>query len=56
LHYTPAKDLTNTHAPVLAITGTKDIQIDPAELDGMAGLVKGEFVWASSIRTIDLIG
>lgn len=43
LIYTPAEDLANIHIPVLAITGTKDIQIDPAELDRMAGLVKGEF-------------
>jgi pimeloyl-ACP methyl ester carboxylesterase len=43
LIYTPAEDLAKIHVPVLAITGTKDIQIDPAELDRMAGLVKGEF-------------
>ena len=43
MNYTPAEDLAKTHAPVLAITGTKDIQIDPAELDRMAQLVKGGF-------------
>ncbi len=43
LSYTPAEDLAKTHVPVLAITGSKDIQIDPAELNRMAELVKGEF-------------
>jgi pimeloyl-ACP methyl ester carboxylesterase len=29
--------------PVLAITGSKDIQVDPADLDKMAHLVKAPF-------------
>jgi uncharacterized protein len=41
--YDPAADLPKIQAPVLAITGTKDIQVDPADLDRMAGLVQSEF-------------
>lgn len=43
LSYTPAGDLAKTRVPVLAITGSRDIQIDSAELVRMAELVKGEF-------------
>jgi pimeloyl-ACP methyl ester carboxylesterase len=41
--YDPAEDLPKIQAPVLAITGTKDIQVDPADLDRMAALVRSEF-------------
>jgi uncharacterized protein len=41
--YDPAGDLSKIQAPVLAITGTKDIQVDPADLDRMAALVRSEF-------------
>lgn len=41
--YDPAGDLPKIQVPVLAITGTKDIQVDPADLDRMAGLVRTEF-------------
>ncbi len=41
--YDPSEDLPKIQAPVLAITGTKDIQVDPADLDRMAGLVHSEF-------------
>jgi pimeloyl-ACP methyl ester carboxylesterase len=41
--YDPAPDLAKVHVPVLAITGTKDIQIDPADLDRMETLVPGPF-------------
>jgi uncharacterized protein len=41
--YDPAADLPKIQAPVLAITGTKDIQVDPADLQRMAGLVQSEF-------------
>jgi pimeloyl-ACP methyl ester carboxylesterase len=41
--YDPAEDLPKIQAPVLAISGTKDIQVDPADLDRMAGLVRSEF-------------
>jgi pimeloyl-ACP methyl ester carboxylesterase len=43
LSYTPAEDLKNIRVPVLAVTGSKDIQVDPAELGIMAKLVKGEY-------------
>ncbi|HVM73089.1 MAG TPA: hypothetical protein VMT91_15100, partial [Anaerolineales bacterium] len=41
--YEPAEDLAKIQTPVLAITGTKDIQVDPADLERMAGLVRSEF-------------
>lgn len=41
--YDPAADLSKITRPVLAITGTKDIQVDPADLERMAGLVKAPF-------------
>jgi uncharacterized protein len=41
--YDPAENLPRIQAPVLAITGSKDIQVDPADLDKMAGLVRSEF-------------
>lgn len=43
LAYDPAADLARIEVPVLAITGSKDIQVDPADLDIMAGLVRSEF-------------
>jgi len=43
LAYDPAEDLARIEVPVLAITGSKDIQVDPADLDIMAGLVSSEF-------------
>jgi pimeloyl-ACP methyl ester carboxylesterase len=45
LTYNPAEDLPKIQAPVLAITGSKDIQVNPADLQRMAGLVKSEFEW-----------
>jgi len=41
--YDPSADLPKIQAPVLAITGTKDIQVDPADLDRMAALLHTEF-------------
>jgi pimeloyl-ACP methyl ester carboxylesterase len=41
--YDPAEDLPKIQAPILAITGTKDIQVDPADLDRIAALVRTEF-------------
>ncbi|MEV6449594.1 alpha/beta hydrolase [Amycolatopsis sp. NPDC051716] len=35
-------DLANVQAPVLAITGGKDVQVDPADLDRIRDLVPGE--------------
>jgi fermentation-respiration switch protein FrsA (DUF1100 family) len=43
LAYDPAEDLACIEVPVLAITGSKDIQVNPADLDVMAGLVRSEF-------------
>jgi pimeloyl-ACP methyl ester carboxylesterase len=43
LDYDPAEDLARIDVPVLAITGSKDIQVNPADLDVMAGLVQSEF-------------
>lgn len=43
LSYTPAEDLVKIHVPVLALTGSKDIQVDPAEITHIEKLVKGEF-------------
>ena len=39
--YHPAPDLARVRVPVLAITGAKDIQVDPADLDRMVDLVPG---------------
>jgi hypothetical protein len=43
LSYTPADDLVRIHVPVLAIIGSKDIQVDPADMALMEKLVQGEF-------------
>ncbi|MEJ2280266.1 MAG: alpha/beta hydrolase, partial [Candidatus Lokiarchaeota archaeon] len=41
--YNPADDFPKVTVPVLAITGSKDIQVDPADLEQMANLVKSPF-------------
>jgi len=41
--YNPADDLPAIEVPVLAITGSKDIQVDPENLERMARLVKSDF-------------
>lgn len=41
--YNPAVDLPKIRVPTLAITGAKDIQANPADLERMAELVKSEF-------------
>ena len=38
--YDPAIDLPRVTVPMLAITGSKYIQVDPADLERMAGLVR----------------
>ena len=43
LAYDPAQDLARIRCPILAITGAKDIQVDPANLDRMATLVSAPF-------------
>jgi pimeloyl-ACP methyl ester carboxylesterase len=41
LAYDPAADLARIQIPVLALTGSKDIQVNPADLQRMAETVKG---------------
>ena len=41
LHHDPRQDLAHIRVPVLAITGEKDIQVDPADLDAIRELVPG---------------
>ena len=41
LAYDPRADLSRIQVPVLAITGEKDVQVDPADLDVLANLVPG---------------
>ena len=41
--YNPAEEMPKIQAPVLALTGSKDIQVDPADLDVMAGLIQAPF-------------
>jgi pimeloyl-ACP methyl ester carboxylesterase len=39
--YDPRADLARITVPVLALTGSKDLQVNPADLDTIAGLVRG---------------
>ncbi|WP_188192151.1 alpha/beta hydrolase family protein [Nonomuraea sp. SYSU D8015] len=41
LAYDPAKDLAEVRVPLLAITGDKDVQVDPGDLELLADLVPG---------------
>jgi uncharacterized protein len=41
--YDPEPDLAAVRVPVLAITGAKDLQVDPADVDRMAQLITGPF-------------
>ncbi len=43
LEYDPSGDLAKIGVPVLAITGSKDIQVDPGNLGRMAALVTAPF-------------
>jgi pimeloyl-ACP methyl ester carboxylesterase len=40
--YDPSMDMIKIQIPVLAITGSKDIQVNPADLSRMSGIVKGD--------------
>jgi hypothetical protein len=42
LAHDPRPDLANIQVPVLAITGAKDVQVDPADLDEIRRLVPGD--------------
>ncbi len=44
LAHDPCEDLARLSVPVLAITGEKDLQVDPADLDRIAELVPGATV------------
>ena len=41
--YNPADDMPKIRIPVMAITGSKDIQVDPLDLAKMAALIKSDF-------------
>jgi fermentation-respiration switch protein FrsA (DUF1100 family) len=41
--YDPAPELARVDVPVLAITGDRDLQVDPDDLDRMRDLIKGPF-------------
>ena len=41
--YDPSQDLPKIKVPVLAITGSKDIQVDPEDLKQMADIVQAPF-------------
>jgi len=43
IDYNPAEDLSKIKVPVLAITGSKDIQVNPNDLKGMEKLVRSQF-------------
>ncbi len=45
LAYDPSEDLPRIPVPVLAITGSKDIQVDPQDLRRMSELVRENFEW-----------
>ncbi|KAA9373671.1 alpha/beta hydrolase [Microbispora cellulosiformans] len=54
LDHDPAADLKGIHAPVLAVTGEKDLQVDPADLARVAESVPGP-VETHVIRDLDHI-
>jgi fermentation-respiration switch protein FrsA (DUF1100 family) len=41
LDHDPREDLRRIAVPVLALTGEKDLQVDPADVDTVAALVRG---------------
>jgi pimeloyl-ACP methyl ester carboxylesterase len=41
--YDPSVDMANIKIPVLAITGSKDIQVNPEDLRRMSEIIKGDF-------------
>jgi uncharacterized protein len=43
MSYNPAADLPKIKVPILALTGSKDIQVDPADLNRMADFVQSDF-------------
>lgn len=53
LDHDPAVDLARLHVPVPAITGSKDLQVDPGDVERIADLVPGpvEPDWPRTSRT-----
>ena len=51
LDHDPRPDLAAIGVPVLALTGDKDVQVDPDDLDAIADLVQGE---TQTVRVPDL--
>ena len=47
MRYDPALDLPRIACPVLAVTGGDDVQVDPAEVERMRGLVTAPFTGAN---------
>jgi len=43
LGYNPGEDMSNISVPVLAMTGSKDIQADPGDLKLMSDIIKADF-------------
>jgi pimeloyl-ACP methyl ester carboxylesterase len=43
ISYNPAEDLPRIRVPVLAITGSKDIQVDPQDLKRMSEIMQTDF-------------
>lgn len=52
--YDPAPILRSTTSPILAITGSKDVQVDPGDIEAIANLSK-EHVTAVLINDVDHI-
>jgi pimeloyl-ACP methyl ester carboxylesterase len=55
IFYNPAEDLSKIQVPVLAITGTKDIQVNPDDLDRMAELVESDFEWHKVVNLTHML-
>ena len=43
MRYDPAADLVTINRPVLAVTGGKDVQVDPADVAAIGRMVTGPF-------------
>ncbi len=55
MRYEPALDLPRIACPVLAMTGTDDIQADPGEVERMRDLVTAPFTGATPARLSHLL-
>jgi fermentation-respiration switch protein FrsA (DUF1100 family) len=52
--YDPASTLADTKTPILAITGSKDVQVDPADISTIASIV-GEHASTHVVPDVDHI-